>query len=73
MGWLFAIAAEMYVREIGPPDEWSYNAGAMGGDPRDEGDYSADVCKQATDEDLEYWGEILMRHRNWLESQGENY
>lgn len=71
---LFSVAAEMYFREIGPPDDWRYKPGAAcTGDPREEDSLWGPELKDTTDEDLCKFGALLMRYRGMLKHAEKDY
>lgn len=74
MGALFDVAAELYFRCEGPPDEWRYRPGAAcNGDPRERDSIWFDVLEDASTEALDQFGRILWRYRGVLEAAGESY
>ena len=67
---LFDIAATMYNRGTGPPDEWQYSPGAMG-DPELSDCLPWD--DETSDETLERLGDCLWALHTRLKRDGEDY
>ncbi len=71
MGWWFAVAAEMYERGIGPPDEWRYRPSPLGA--KDPDAYETEFCEQADDNALHLFGRALHRYAGMLKKAGKDY
>ena len=71
MSCLFAIADELWVRDVELPLEWKYSPG-MANDPRQD-TYEASVVLDFSDKLLLRAGHILDRYINILKKQGKDY
>ena len=70
---LFAIAGELHYRGFDTPEDWGYQPGAMGGDPRVVEDIWFSECETASPEELEHFGNVLSRYINILRRAGRDY
>ena len=71
MEWWFAVAAEMYERELPIPDEWRYRPSPLGA--KDPEAYPTEVLESASDEALGLFGRALNRYAGILKKGGKDY
>lgn len=72
MGAFFAVAAEMYMRDLEIPEVWRYGPGAMS-DPRDPDEIWFEALKATDDESLAQFGAVLSRYSDLLKSAEMDY
>ncbi len=71
MGWWFAVAGEMYERDLPIPAEWRYRPSPLGS--KDPDAYETPICSMATDEALRLFGRALTRYADRLRAAGKDY
>jgi hypothetical protein len=69
MSWWFAVAGEMYTRNMPIPTEWHYRPGI---NPKDDS-YEAEICEQAGNQALLIFGRALTRYAAKLKQAGKDY
>lgn len=74
MKWWFTIADEIYFNRdnLSVPDDWQFRPSPLG-PSNEEGDYEADECKAASDEDLMAMGGLMHRLAGILKAKGLDY
>ena len=70
MSWWFAVAGEMYTRNLPIPVEWRYRPGVS---PKEPDAYETEVCEHASDGALIHFGNVLHRYANKLKAAGKDY
>ena len=72
MSCFFAVADEMYVRDLDIPSQWGYGPG-MSSDPRDKSAFQWEVALTAKDDDLLKAGRVLSRYCDLLKRYEKDY
>ena len=73
MCWLFTIADELHFERATPvPDEWQFRPSPLG-PSNDDDDFRTDCVREADDETLVRFGNLLTRYARLLRKHGKDY